>query len=60
MDFIIKRNITVAEIRAHDSLRIKTLENMGYTVLIIWEKDYKDNKEEVLTKCITFLKEENK
>ena len=30
-------------------------ENQGYKVLIVWESEYKENKEETLKKCIDFL-----
>lgn len=38
-----------------DSIKIKFAESQGYSVLVIWESDFKQNKEKVLKECITFL-----
>ena len=47
------------EIWKKDSIRIKTLKNMGYDVLIIWENDVKRNYEIELIKCVNFIKNNN-
>lgn len=41
----------------NDEKRIKDLEKAGYRVLIIWEKDYEENKNKVITQCINFIKD---
>lgn len=38
-----------------DQDKIQFAQDQSYEVLIIWESDFKENKEEVLTKCIQFL-----
>jgi len=38
-----------------DEQKIKFAEDQGYEVLVVWESDFKRNKEEVLEKCIQFL-----
>lgn len=49
-------NTTLAkEIWKKDQEKIKFAEDRGYKVLVIWESDFKQNKEEVINKCIQFL-----
>jgi G:T-mismatch repair DNA endonuclease (very short patch repair protein) len=43
------------EIWEKEKIKIKSIENLGYEVLIIWEYDYKYHKEETIQKCIEFL-----
>jgi G:T-mismatch repair DNA endonuclease (very short patch repair protein) len=38
-----------------DQAKIQFAQNQGYEVLVIWESEFKKNKEEVLQKCIQFL-----
>lgn len=38
-----------------DQKKIKFAEDQGYKVLVVWESDFKENKEKVLKKCIKFL-----
>jgi len=40
-----------------DKIKNEFAENMGYSVLVIWEQDYYHNKDAVITKCLTFLGE---
>ena len=54
-DYILHASITAKEKRAHDSMRIKILEDLGYTVLIIWQNDYKNNQTNIIKKCKEFL-----
>ena len=28
---------------------------MGFDVLVIWDSEYKNNKQEIIDKCISFL-----
>lgn len=50
--------LTAGMIWEKDSKRTTILENRGYKVLIIWEDDFKKSKEEIIKKCIGFLKED--
>ena len=43
------------EIWEKEKIKIKSIEDLGYDVLIIWECDYKYHKEETIEKCIKFL-----
>ena len=38
-----------------DEVRIKNLTDLGYKVLIIWERDYHKNPNECMKKCLEFL-----
>lgn len=49
-------NTTTAEkIWKKDQEKINFAQSQGYKVLIVWESEFKENKEEVLSKCIQFL-----
>ena len=53
--FIKAKNKKAEEIWEYDKIKIQTANDQGYKVLIIWEHDYNNNKEETLKKCIDFL-----
>ena len=53
--FIKAKNKRAETIWEYDKIKIQTAENQGYKVLVIWEYDYNNNKEETLKKCIDFL-----
>ena len=53
--FIKAKNKKAEEIWEYDKIKIQTANDQGYKVLIIWEYDYNNNKEETLKKCIDFL-----
>lgn len=55
---LIKRNntfISAKEIWEKDRKKIEIAKNSGFEVLVIWESDYKKNREEIINKCINFL-----
>lgn len=41
----------------YDSEKIKVAEQQGYKVLVVWEKEFKENKQMVINQCIQFLKQ---
>jgi len=43
------------EIWEKEKIKIKSIKDLGYEVLIIWECDYKYHKDETIQKCIEFL-----
>jgi len=43
------------EIWNKEKNKIDLIQKIGFNVLIIWESDYKQNKEETIQKCINFL-----
>ena len=55
-DFKLKKNqYEVFAVWNKDNDKKTCAENNGYKVLVIWEYDYKQNKEDVIKKCIDFL-----
>lgn len=44
------------EIWKYDKIKKENIENEGFVVLIIWENEYKQNKEKTIQDCIDFLK----
>ena len=55
---IVKRGnkiIPVKEIWEKENIKLETAKNNGYKVLVIWESDYRKNREETISKCINFL-----
>lgn len=52
-------NKTAKEIWKSDKIKIDVLKKFDFKILIIWELDYKNNKEEIINKCINFLKDTN-
>ena len=49
------KTITAKEIWEKDLEKIKFAESQGYEVLVVWESDFKKNKEETIKQCIQFL-----
>lgn len=43
------------DIWTKDNKKIEDLQALGYEILVIWESEYKANKEETISKCIQFL-----
>jgi hypothetical protein len=43
------------EVWERDNIKINDLRNLGYDVLVIWESEYKSNREATIKKCIQFL-----
>lgn len=54
-DDIIYRNQTAAFIWAKDAKKIATLEGRGYSVLVVWESEYRKARKETVLKCLDFL-----
>jgi len=51
-------NKTAKQLREEDKIKIDKAKNNGYTIKIVWEKDYRNNKKKVTKECIAFLKRE--
>lgn len=49
--------LTAKEIWMNDKNKLDIAELHGYEVLVIWESDYIKTQDEILNKCIKFLKE---
>lgn len=54
-DFIERKDSEAWEIWKKDSYKIKTAESYGYKVLVVWESEYNENKENTIQKCIDFI-----
>lgn len=40
-----------------DKEKIKCARSKGYDVFIVWESDFKTNKQKVINECLNFLKQ---
>lgn len=49
------KNITAEEIWKIDKIKCQCALDNGYEVLTIWEREYIENKENVIQKCLAFL-----
>jgi len=55
-DFFNKsKQMFAKDIWNYDKVKIDSIEELGFETLIIWEYDYKNNKEEVIQRCIDFI-----
>jgi G:T-mismatch repair DNA endonuclease (very short patch repair protein) len=52
----IYKHSKVEDIWKRDKERIEKIKGNGYDILIIWEYDYKKNKEDIKNKCIKWIK----
>ena len=48
-------SLTAKEIWAKDDIKIEDVKNKGYEILIVWESEYLNDKENIIKKCIDFL-----
>lgn len=46
---------TALEVWEKDKKKVDDLKSLGYEVLIVWESEFKLNREETIAKCIQFL-----
>lgn len=53
------KNITTSDIWDTDNKKLERARNNGYDILIVWEKEYIENREEVTKICKTFLTTQN-
>ena len=49
------RRITAKELQTRDATRINILKEKGFDVMVVWEKDFKDDKMGVINKCKEWL-----
>ena len=50
-----RKQMFAKDIWSYDEMRINRVKEIGFDVLVVWESDYKKNKEETVQKCIDFL-----
>ena len=49
------RKLTSSDIWNYDKCRNDEIESMGYQVLVIWESDYRKNRQKCVSECVEFL-----
>lgn len=50
-------NKTAKQLWKEDFQKLEKAKSQGYSVLVVWEKDYKENPNKVIEKCLKFLLE---
>jgi Zn ribbon nucleic-acid-binding protein len=50
-----RRGETADEIRAKDRLKAELAIDNGYSIMTVWESEYRSNKEETIERCLSFL-----
>lgn len=51
-----RKDLSAKEIWVKDNKKIQLANSNGFDVLVIWDSEYKKNKEEIINKCKNFLK----
>ena len=51
----LRKTITAQEIWVKDARKITVAKEKGFEVLVVWDSEYKNNKQEIINKCIAFL-----
>lgn len=54
-----RKNVTSEDIWKKDDVKLKLANKHKFDVLVIWDSEYKKDKEKVIEKCLKFLKNEN-
>ena len=54
------KKVFAKEIWEFDKQKNEHIRNYGYDILVIWESEYKKDKEATIKKCIAFLMNKNK
>lgn len=54
-DDAIIRGKTASEIRTRDALKLQTASDLGFSTLVVWESEYKQNKDEVIKKVVKWI-----
>lgn len=52
-----RKDLTAKDIWDKDENKKRLAENKGFSVFIVWDSEYKKNKENIINKCKTFLNE---
>ena len=50
-----RKELTAKDIWERDTKKLEAAKSRGFDVLVIWDSEYKKNKEEIINKCIEFL-----
>lgn len=57
-DFATIRGKTAIDIRKKDMLKLKTVEELGFRTLVVWENDFKQNKVNTIKKVTAWILQE--
>lgn len=49
------RKLTSSDIWRYDKIRNDEIKSMGYKVLVIWESDYRRDRQKCMTECVDFI-----
>jgi len=49
------RKLTSSDIWRYDKIRNDEIKSMGYKVLVIWESDYRRDRQKCITECVDFI-----
>lgn len=52
---IMGKKVKAKNIWKKDKLKLNEIKKLGFKTLIIWEKDFRNNNEEIVNKCLNFL-----
>lgn len=50
-----KKKMSAGQIWENDRIKSEVAKSQGYEILVIWEHDFKENKQREIDKCINFL-----
>ena len=51
--------LSVKEARENENKKIKSARNRGFSILIVWDYEYRKNKDEIIKRCFDFITESN-
>jgi G:T-mismatch repair DNA endonuclease (very short patch repair protein) len=51
-EYIVKKGMTAQQLWEEDSKRQKMLEDVGYSVIVVWQYDFRRNREETLSNLV--------
>lgn len=54
-EFNKKTKTTSNEIWKKDEAKLNSIKKLGFSVLVVWESEYNENREAVINKCLSFL-----
>ena len=56
LNFSSKKKILAKEIWNYDMIKINFAKSKGFDILVVWESEFRENKEIIMNKCLNFLK----
>ena len=59
-DAVVHHGISAGEIWKSDEERIRKIENAGYSVIIVWQREFKSNEQQTVERIKEIINEQNK